>query len=119
MFQLLVWSVCSLRGLFCTYEKTAVLTEYFEIVGLEEVEVFLPLTRLPISEYTVSPHIIGCGLDRKGAVSVLKTVGLFSVFLGSLLALSHELAGSWDFLSSTYGFMLSVPELTPNMGIFW
>ncbi len=53
MFQLLVWSVRSLRGLFCTYEKTAVATEYFEIVGLEEVEVFLPLTRLPISEYTL------------------------------------------------------------------
>ncbi len=39
-----------MRGLFCTYEKTAVAIEYFEIVGLEEVEVFLPLTRLPISE---------------------------------------------------------------------
>jgi hypothetical protein len=39
-----------LRGLFCTYEKTAVAAEYSEIVGLEEVEVFLPLTRLPISE---------------------------------------------------------------------
>ena len=42
-----------MRGLFCTYEKTAVAIEYFEIVGLEEVEVFLPLKRLPISEYTV------------------------------------------------------------------
>ncbi len=52
MFQLLVCSVRSLRGLFCTYEKTAVSTEYSEIVGLEEVEVFLPLARLPISEYT-------------------------------------------------------------------
>ncbi len=51
MFQLLVWSVRSLRGLFCTYEKTAVPTEYSEIVGLEEVEVFLPLTRLPIAEF--------------------------------------------------------------------
>jgi hypothetical protein len=39
-----------LRGLFCTYEKTAVAAEYSEIVGLEEVEVFLPLTRLPISD---------------------------------------------------------------------
>ncbi len=36
--------------LFSTYEKTAVATEYSEIVGLEEVEVFLSLTRLPISE---------------------------------------------------------------------
>jgi hypothetical protein len=50
LFQLLVWSVRSLRGLFCTYEKTAEAAEYSEIVGLEEVEMFLPLTRLPISE---------------------------------------------------------------------
>ncbi len=40
-----------MRGLFCTYEKTAVAIEYFEIVGLDEVEGFLQLTRLPISEW--------------------------------------------------------------------
>ncbi len=50
-FVSIVGMVGSLRGLFCTYEKTAVANEYSEIVGLEEVEVFLPLTRLPISEY--------------------------------------------------------------------
>jgi phosphatidylinositol glycan class U len=61
----------------------------------------------------------GYGLDRKGAVSVLKTVSLFCFFVVLLLVLSHELSGSWNFLWSTYGFILSVPELTPNMGIFW
>jgi phosphatidylinositol glycan class U len=61
----------------------------------------------------------GYGLDRKGTVSVLKTVSLFCFFVVLLLVLSHELSGSWNFLWSTYGFILSVPELTPNMGIFW
>ncbi|XP_008319495.3 phosphatidylinositol glycan anchor biosynthesis class U protein [Cynoglossus semilaevis] len=44
------------------------------------------------------------------------------MFGGSLLVvvcLSFFLLGSWDFLSSVYGFILSVPDLTPNIGLFW
>ncbi|XP_019716138.1 phosphatidylinositol glycan anchor biosynthesis class U protein [Hippocampus comes] len=44
------------------------------------------------------------------------------MYLGSLLvmvALSFFLLGSWDFLPSVYGFILSVPDLTPNVGLFW
>ncbi|XP_062328742.1 phosphatidylinositol glycan anchor biosynthesis class U protein [Osmerus eperlanus] len=44
------------------------------------------------------------------------------VFLGSLsvlICLSFFLLGSWDFLPSVYGFILSVPDLTPNIGLFW
>ena len=26
---------------------------------------------------------------------------------------------SWNFVASTVGFILAVPELTPNMGLFW
>jgi len=43
-------------------------------------------------------------------------------FLGGLvvlLVISAEICGDWTFINSTYGFILSVPELTPNMGIFW
>lgn len=61
----------------------------------------------------------GGGLDRRGVVSVVKTVSLFCLWLAVLLVLSHQLTGSWQFIHSTYGFILSVPELTPNMGIFW
>ncbi|XP_068598907.1 phosphatidylinositol glycan anchor biosynthesis class U protein [Brachionichthys hirsutus] len=42
--------------------------------------------------------------------------------LGSLfviIGLSFFLLGSWDYLSSVYGFILSVPDLTPNIGLFW
>uniref|UniRef100_A0A3Q3MAG2 Phosphatidylinositol glycan anchor biosynthesis, class U n=1 Tax=Mastacembelus armatus TaxID=205130 RepID=A0A3Q3MAG2_9TELE len=44
------------------------------------------------------------------------------MYLGSLLVivcLSFFLLGSWDYLSSVYGFILSVPDLTPNIGLFW
>lgn len=29
------------------------------------------------------------------------------------------MGGSWEFLSATYGFHLSVPDLTPNVGLWW
>ena len=45
---------------------------------------------------------------------------MFASFLGLLLFASYHLMGSnASFLASTYGFVLSVPELTPNMGLFW
>ena len=58
---------------------------------------------------------------RKAAVpSLARTVvGTFAV-LGGLLYASFLLEkGSWAFLKSTYGFILTVPDLTPNMGVFW
>ncbi|TNM89227.1 hypothetical protein fugu_005482 [Takifugu bimaculatus] len=44
------------------------------------------------------------------------------IYLGSLfiiVGLSFFLLGSWDYLQSVYGFILSVPDLTPNIGLFW
>uniref|UniRef100_A0A4W4DNQ9 Phosphatidylinositol glycan anchor biosynthesis, class U n=1 Tax=Electrophorus electricus TaxID=8005 RepID=A0A4W4DNQ9_ELEEL len=50
------------------------------------------------------------------------TVQYSVMFIGSLLVivcLSFFLLGSWDFIPSVYGFILSVPDLTPNIGLFW
>lgn len=45
------------------------------------------------------------------------------IFLGSIALLLWTsfalLGGSWEFLSSTYGFHLLVPDLTPNSGLWW
>ncbi|XP_059836859.1 phosphatidylinositol glycan anchor biosynthesis class U protein [Hypanus sabinus] len=44
------------------------------------------------------------------------------MFIGCLLislCLSFFLLSSWSFIPSTYGFILSVPDLTPNIGLFW
>jgi phosphatidylinositol glycan class U len=39
--------------------------------------------------------------------------------LGILLYLSAVLTGSWEFLASTYGVRLLLPDLTPNVGLWW
>ncbi|KAI2663859.1 Phosphatidylinositol glycan anchor biosynthesis class U protein [Labeo rohita] len=44
------------------------------------------------------------------------------IYVGSLVVitgLSFFLLGSWDFIPSVYGFIFSVPDLTPNIGLFW
>ena len=87
-------------------------------------------------------------LDRSKAkessvMNALKTTAMFAGFWGALLYASFFIMGresllmdastyrcpvecrvllageSWSFLWATYGFILSVPELTPNMGLFW
>ncbi|CAO3653942.1 unnamed protein product [Cunninghamella echinulata] len=44
------------------------------------------------------------------------------VYFGSLaflLGLSRAVIGNWDFLKATYGVTLLLPDLTPNIGMFW
>ncbi|KAJ3185751.1 hypothetical protein HDU85_001110 [Gaertneriomyces sp. JEL0708] len=49
---------------------------------------------------------------------VTATCGL-CVFTSALLGVSYHLTGSWDFLSATWGVILSASDLTPNTGIYW
>ncbi|XP_071429216.1 phosphatidylinositol glycan anchor biosynthesis class U protein isoform X2 [Pithys albifrons albifrons] len=52
----------------------------------------------------------------------LYTMQYASLYLCSLvviICLSFFLLNSWDFIPSVYGFILSVPDLTPNIGLFW
>ncbi|KAI8913517.1 GPI transamidase subunit PIG-U, partial [Gorgonomyces haynaldii] len=40
-------------------------------------------------------------------------------FLGGLLYLSHLLIGDWSFLKQTYGTIILVTDLKPNVGLHW
>ncbi|KAI9656185.1 MAG: hypothetical protein M1821_004847 [Bathelium mastoideum] len=45
---------------------------------------------------------------------------LLAAGIGALLYLSHLLTGfSWEFVPSTYGVQLLLPDLTPNVGLWW
>ncbi|KAK0046359.1 phosphatidylinositol glycan anchor biosynthesis class U protein [Biomphalaria pfeifferi] len=58
--------------------------------------------------------------SKEAITSYLQTVGLFLFFVTFLLGISYlYLEGSLDFIYSTYGFVLTVPDLTPNVGVFW
>ncbi|KAF1934150.1 PIG-U-domain-containing protein [Didymella exigua CBS 183.55] len=50
--------------------------------------------------------------------AITHTLGLTAV-CSALLAASALLTGSWDFLAATYGVRLLLPDLTPNVGLWW
>ncbi|KAG4303864.1 hypothetical protein PORY_002718 [Pneumocystis oryctolagi] len=56
---------------------------------------------------------------KKMYMSTAKNVISFFVILLLLLLLSFLITNSWDFLSATYGSMLLVSDLTPNIGLWW
>ena len=50
----------------------------------------------------------------------LTNIAIFLAGLAWLLYISHALmGGSWEYLSSTYGVHLLLPDLTPNVGLWW
>jgi phosphatidylinositol glycan class U len=49
----------------------------------------------------------------------LKSGGIFVSTVITLLGLSYVMTGSWEFIPATYGFQLLVPDLTPNIGLWW
>lgn len=62
--------------------------------------------------------------DGNGKFSALTfTSTHILVFLASLAWLlyisSAIIGGSWEFVASTYGVQLLVPDLTPNVGLWW
>lgn len=54
------------------------------------------------------------------ALSILQHGSILSASIAGLLGLSVLITGNfWEFMSATYGFHLLVPDLTPNVGLWW
>ncbi|TVY28739.1 Phosphatidylinositol glycan anchor biosynthesis class U protein [Lachnellula hyalina] len=51
--------------------------------------------------------------------SVLQNILAVGGFIPFLLYMSSLITGSWEFLESTYGVQLLLPDLTPNVGLWW
>ncbi|GBN44138.1 Phosphatidylinositol glycan anchor biosynthesis class U protein [Araneus ventricosus] len=52
-------------------------------------------------------------------VKLLATIVTCLAAIVTLMLTFHKITGSWHFLWCTYGCILSVPDLTPNIGLFW
>ncbi|XP_050716826.1 phosphatidylinositol glycan anchor biosynthesis class U protein-like isoform X2 [Eriocheir sinensis] len=64
------------------------------------------------------PGIISL-VQEDSTSALMKPLLSFLSSLGILMIASVEVAGSWEFLEATYGFILAAPDLTPNIGLFW
>ncbi|GLH06978.1 Uncharacterized protein GBIM_12552 [Gryllus bimaculatus] len=74
---------------------------------------------VPASLYIAKKNTCGMSDRCSQIYSPWATCGLFACVLFFLLYFSSQLSGSWTFLHSTYGFILNVPDLRPNIGLFW
>ncbi|KAG8533006.1 uncharacterized protein KY384_001788 [Bacidia gigantensis] len=75
----------------------------------------------------ILPPLILLCYDRQAeiekATSAIKSastnIGAFFAGVAWLLYISSVLTGSWKFMTSTYGVQLLLPDLTPNVGLWW
>lgn len=57
------------------------------------------------------------GKQRTASIALMGL--LYGSILASLVYLSYLIIGSWSFLGNTIGFILAVPDLRPNIGLYW
>ncbi|XP_032664369.1 phosphatidylinositol glycan anchor biosynthesis class U protein [Odontomachus brunneus] len=57
--------------------------------------------------------------DKIKKIRVITMLVVFVSILGALFAVSYYIMRSWSFLGSTIGFILTVPDLRPNIGLYW
>jgi len=67
----------------------------------------------------IVPIAITTAKEKKLIKSAVLTGVIFSTSSMFLLWVSYQLTGGWRFIGSTYGCILKVPDLTPNIGLFW
>ncbi|CAG8471125.1 1298_t:CDS:2, partial [Paraglomus occultum] len=123
----------------CLSKSTAVFTNfavvvsvYYAIKGNRSyamlgIAMATYLSLYPVT--VVAPIILLLHQKIPGKSIVVHCIILFIGWLSGLVGLSYLLVGSWDFLSATYGFMqvksrfvyvnLLLPDLSPNIGLFW
>lgn len=74
----------------------------------------------PVSLMVPATIYVAYNKGRKGQTKsiALMVFTFLSIFL-ALLYISYYIIGSWSFLWNTIGFILTVPDLRPNIGLYW
>ncbi|KAJ3031871.1 UNVERIFIED_CONTAM: hypothetical protein HDU68_011630 [Siphonaria sp. JEL0065] len=105
-------SLAVLAAVFCATRANRVLTMLFlslaTYMTLYPVMLLLPCSVLIAQQRNASP-----------VKTTLSSIPLFTVFVLAWLAISNLLMGSWNFIEATYGTLILVPDLTPNIGLSW
>ncbi|XP_015607675.1 phosphatidylinositol glycan anchor biosynthesis class U protein isoform X2 [Cephus cinctus] len=103
LFALTLFSIIR-RSVFWSCLSIALLT----LQGLYPVTLMVPATI-----YIAGKNSQTC------KVAVAKIILTFLTLLVTLLYASYYIMGSWSFLWNTIGFILIVPDLRPNIGLYW
>lgn len=75
---------------------------------------------VPIVLLCYDRHVWGMEVPSSAAFFALKHFAILAGSIAGLLGISYFITGnSWEFISATYGVQLLVPDLTPNVGLWW
>lgn len=91
------------RSMFGSCISIALLT----LQGLYPVSLMVPATI----------YVASTAKNRR--ISIVTMLIVFTSILTALFAISYSIMGSWSFLRNTIGFILTVPDLRPNIGLYW
>ncbi|KAJ3648327.1 hypothetical protein Zmor_020138 [Zophobas morio] len=67
----------------------------------------------------ISPLFLYLYVIYKDKVRAYIALGVFTLTLVALTCFSYVLGSGSAFLKNVYGFILTVPDLQPNIGLFW
>ncbi|KAL1130048.1 hypothetical protein AAG570_012991 [Ranatra chinensis] len=82
-------------------------------LGLAVLQSFYPIVLIvPVCMY-ISQN------SYNKVTSVILTLSVFVYTMMALLYLSYCIIGDWKFIHSIYVAILTVPDLRPNIGLFW
>lgn len=91
------------RSMFWSCISIALLT----LQGLYPISLMVPATI----------YVASTAKNKK--ISIVTMLIIFTSILVALFAISYCIMESWSFLWSTIGFILTVPDLRPNIGLYW
>ena len=114
------------------FTNTAILTSVAKAVQGDSLAAILSLAMssyLSLYPVLILPALILLSYDMRFSTVAAKPVlanytammmGVFLTAMAGLLGLSYVItSNSWEFLFSTYGVHLLLPDLTPNVGLWW
>ncbi|KAI5815753.1 GPI transamidase subunit PIG-U [Pyronema omphalodes] len=110
------------------FSNTVILASIAKAVSGDAIPAMLALSMasyLSLYPVLILPAVVLLCYDMSGSKLPLcsyasQQCGVFFTAIAGLLGLSWMITGgSWEFLKSTYGVHLLLPDLTPNVGLWW
>lgn len=114
------------------FTNTAILTSVAKAVqgdGLGAILALAMSSYLSLYPVLILPALVLLSYDMRFSSAAVKPAlanyaatmtGVFLTAMAGLLGISYMITNnSWEFLYSTYGVHLLLPDLTPNVGLWW
>ncbi|XP_051173018.1 phosphatidylinositol glycan anchor biosynthesis class U protein [Leptopilina boulardi] len=104
LFSLALYSMIK-RSIFFSCLTISILT----LQGLYPATLMVPATI----------YILRDKNENEKFISIMKIIFIFFTILSLLFYISYIIVGSFSFIENTIGFILTVPDLRPNIGLYW